>query len=76
MGGNNRLIGQVVILGAVLIAVAGGLLWMAVNGMLPAAAGIGADLDPNVRTVGTIVILSVIVAVFWFILPKGGGSKS
>ena len=76
MGGNSRLIGQVVILGAILIAVAGGLLWMAVNGMLPAAAGIGANLDPNVRTIGTIAILSVIVAIFWFVLPKGGGSKS
>jgi hypothetical protein len=48
-----------------------GLLWLAVNGMLPTAAGIGSSLDPNVRTIGMIVILVVLAAIAWFVLPKG-----
>jgi hypothetical protein len=71
MDENKGIVGQVVIIGVILIAVAGGLLWLAVNGMLPTAAGIGSGLDPNVRTIGMIVILAVLAAVAWFILPKG-----
>ena len=71
MDENKGIVGQVIVIGLVLIAVAGGLLWLAVNGMLPTAAGIGSSLDPNVRTVGMIVILVVLAAVAWFVLPKG-----
>jgi hypothetical protein len=71
MNENKGIVGQVVIIGIILIAIAGGLLWLAVNGMLPTAAGIGSTLDPNVRTVGIIVILAVLAAVAWFALPKG-----
>jgi zinc transporter ZupT len=71
MDENKGIVGQVIIIGVILIAVAGGLLWLAVNGMLPTAAGIGSSLDPNVRTIGMIVILAVLAAVAWLILPKG-----
>jgi hypothetical protein len=71
MDENKGIVGQVVIIGVILIAIAGGLLWMAVNGMLPTAAGIGSGLDPNVRTIGIIVILLVLAGVAWFALPKG-----
>jgi hypothetical protein len=71
MDENKGIVRQVIIIGIVLIAVAGGLLWLAVNGMLPTAAGIGSSLDPNVRTIGMIVILVVLAAIAWFIMPKG-----
>ena len=74
MNESKGIVGQVVITGVILIAVAGGLLWMAVNGMLPTAAGIGSGLDPNVRTVGMIVILAVLAGIAWFALPKGSRS--
>ena len=71
MDENKGIVGQVVIIGVILIAIAGGLLWMAVNGMLPTAAGIGSGLDPNVRTIAMIVILAVIAGIAWIALPKG-----
>lgn len=71
MDENKGIVGQVVIISVVLIAVAGGLLWMAVNGMLPSAAGLGSGLDPNVRTIAMIVILAVIAGVAWMVMPKG-----
>jgi zinc transporter ZupT len=71
MNESKGLIGQVIVISVVLIAIAGGLLWMAVNGMLPTAAGIGSGLDPNVRTVAMIVILAVIAGVAWVVMPKG-----
>ena len=70
MNESKGLIGQVIVISLILIAIAGGLLWLAVNGMLPTAAGIGSGLDPNVRTVGMIVILAVIAGIAWFALPK------
>jgi hypothetical protein len=75
MNENKGLITQVIIISVVLIAIAGGLLWLAVNGMLPTAAGIGSSLDPNVRTIGMIVILGVLAAIAWFALPKGRGTR-
>jgi hypothetical protein len=74
MDENKGIVGQVVIIGIILIAVAGGLLWLAVNGMLPTAAGLGSGLDPNVRTIGMIVILAVLAGIAWFVLPKGSRS--
>lgn len=71
MNENKGIVGQVIVIGVILIAVAGGLLWMAVNGMLPTAAGLGSGLDPNVRTIAMIVILAVIAGVAWMVLPKG-----
>ncbi len=71
MNESKGIITQVIIISVILIAIAGGLLWMAVNGMLPTAAGIGSNLDPNVRTVGMIVALAVLAAIAWFVLPKG-----
>ncbi len=70
MNENKGIVGQVIIIGVILIAVAGGLLWMAVNGMLPTAAGLGSGLDPNTRTIAMIVILAVIAGVAWMVLPK------
>jgi hypothetical protein len=75
MNENKGLITQVIIISVVLIAIAGCLLWLAVNGMLPTAAGIGSNLDPNVRTIGMIVILGVLAAIAWFALPKGRGTR-
>lgn len=71
MNESKGIVGQVVIISVVLIAIAGGLLWLAVNGMLPTAAGIGSGLDPNVRTIGMIVVLAIIAGIAWFMLPKG-----
>jgi hypothetical protein len=75
MNESKGIITQVIIISVILIAIAGGLLWLAVNGMLPTAAGIGSSLDPNVRTVGMIVILGVLAAIAWFALPKGRGTR-
>jgi hypothetical protein len=71
MDESKGIVWQVVIIGVILIALASGLLWMAVRGMLPTAAGIGSTLDPNVRTVGIIVILAVVALLAWLALPKG-----
>jgi hypothetical protein len=75
MDESKGIVTQVIIISVVLIAIAGGLLWLAVNGMLPTAAGIGSSLDPNVRTIGMIVILGVLAAIAWFALPKGRGTR-
>ena len=75
MNENKGIVAQVIIISVVLIAIAGGLLWLAVNGMLPTAAGIGSSLDPNVRTIGMIVILGVLAAIAWLALPKGRGTR-
>jgi hypothetical protein len=75
MNESKGIVTQVIIISVVLIAIAGGLLWLAVNGMLPTAAGIGSSLDPNVRTIGMIVILGVLAAIAWFALPKGRGTR-
>lgn len=72
---NKGIVGQIVVVSIVLLVLASGLLWMGVNGMLPTAAGIGSELDPNVRTVAIIVILAVIAAGAWFVLPKGSRTK-
>jgi hypothetical protein len=71
MNESKGIVGQVIVISVILIAIAGGLLWMAVNGMLPTAAGLGSGLDPNVRTVGMIVVLAIIAGIAWFMLPKG-----
>jgi sterol desaturase/sphingolipid hydroxylase (fatty acid hydroxylase superfamily) len=75
MDENKGIVGQIVIVSVVLLALASGLLWLAVNGMLPTAAGIGSGLDPNVRTLAIIVILALIAAGAWFVLPKSGRTK-
>jgi hypothetical protein len=73
MNDGKSIVGQVVVIGAVLIAIAGGLLWAAVNGMLPTGAGIGADLPADTRTIGMIVILAVIAVIAYVALPKKSG---
>jgi hypothetical protein len=75
MDESKGIVWQVVIISVILIAVASGLLWMAVRGMLPTAAGIGSTLDPNVRTIGTIIILAVVAVIAWVALPKQRGMR-
>jgi sterol desaturase/sphingolipid hydroxylase (fatty acid hydroxylase superfamily) len=68
---DKGIVGQIVVVSIVLLALAAGLLWMGVNGMLPTAAGLGSGLDPNLRTFVIIAILALIAAGAWFVLPKG-----
>lgn len=75
MDEDKGIVWQVVTIGAILIALASGLLWLGVRGMLPTAAGIGSSLDPNIRTIGIIVILAVVALIAWLALPKGRGTR-